>query len=214
MRNGTPNQMQNGVARTANEHWQHQLALADQARGQSGTHPHARNHHGQKLNANGAPESRRDDQEHQRTQQSADHGSHSWAELDLGGQGLRSLSPGLFTFPFLKKLYLSHNKLTRLHPAIGKLRNLTHLDLSINNLRFLPAEVGMLVNLRSLLVFDNNLEELPYELGYLFRLEMLGIEGNHNLDTGIRAVVEEHGTRALIGTLQESAESKSRKEIC
>lgn len=149
-----------------------------------------------------------DREERHRGVQPVDQYQHSWTELDLGGQGLRFLSPGLFTFPFLKKLYLNNNKLQRLSPAIGKLRHLTLLDLSINNLRFLPAELGMLVNLKQLLMFDNNLEELPYELGYLYQLEVLGIEGNHTLEPSLRSIVEEHGTKALITSLQDHADGE------
>lgn len=211
MRNGTPNSVQNGSTRPpTNEHWQNQLALADQARAQTGTHPHARNGTS-KSNPNNALEQARRDadrEDRHRTLQPPEQDQHSWAELDLGGQGLRSLSPGLFTFPFLKKLYLSHNKLSRLSPSIGKLRMLTHLDLSINNLQFLPAELGMLVNLKTLLLFDNVLEQLPYELGYLYQLEMLGIEGNHTLDPNYRSIIEDHGTRALITSLQDHVDGE------
>lgn len=85
---------------------------------------------------------------------------------------------------------------------------LNHLDLSINNLQFLPAELGMLVNLKTLLLFDNALEQLPYELGYLYQLEMLGIEGNRDLDAQYRTILENNGTRALITSLQDHVDGE------
>lgn len=130
-----------------------------------------------------------------------------WCDLDMGGQGLRAISIQLFDYPFLKKLYLNHNKLSALPPAIGRLRSLTHLDLSMNELVTLPAEMGMLVNLSSLLLFYNRLQTLPYELGALYRLEMLGIEGCP-LDELWRSVIVEEGTKALITTLREQAAGK------
>lgn len=201
--------MQNGISRPTNEHWQLQLALAERARTQTGAHAHARNHPGNKMGPSNALEQARldgDREEGHRSMPQADQDQSSWNMLDLSGQGLKSLSPGVFIYPFLKKLYLSQNKLTRLHPSIGKLRGLTELDVSINSLRSLPNEIGMLVNLKSLLLFDNNLEELPYELGYLYQLDVLGIEGNNLLDDSVRTIVQEHGTRALITSLQDHAE--------
>lgn len=129
-----------------------------------------------------------------------------WDAMDLSGQGLRAISPSLFSdYVFLGKLYVDNNRLTHLHPAIGHLRNLTHLDASNNEILEIPPEIGMLVNLKSLLVFDNNLNSLPYEIGHLYKLETLGIEGNP-LDQELKDEIVHNGTKALVTHLRENAE--------
>lgn len=127
-----------------------------------------------------------------------------WKALDLGGQGLHALSNALFAYTFLDKLYISHNKLTKLPAAIGKLKLLQLLDASSNQLTELPAELGMLTNLRQLLVFDNKLTSLPYELGSLYHLEVIGVEGNP-LQESYKAILVKEGTRSLIVNLRDNA---------
>ena len=127
-----------------------------------------------------------------------------WMALDFGGQGCRAISPALFNYTFLDKLYLNFNKLTSLPPAIGQLKYLSHLDLSNNQISEIPAEVGMLVNLKTLFLFDNNLHSLPYEMGSLCQLEVLGVEGNP-LDETLKALIMQHGTKTLITHLRENA---------
>ncbi len=127
-----------------------------------------------------------------------------WDSLDCSGQGMRAISASIFAYKFLKKLYLDHNRLSRLDPVVGHLRNLTHLDISSNQIMELPEEIGMLVNLKELLVFDNNLQTLPYEVGYLFKLETLGIDGNP-LDEDLKEHLVHHGTKSLVTHLRENA---------
>ena len=127
-----------------------------------------------------------------------------WDALDCSGQGMRAISRSIFAYEFLKKLYLDHNRLSRLDPIIGHLRNLTHLDISNNQIMQLPEEIGMLVNLKELLVFDNNLQTLPYGVGYLFKLETLGVDGNP-LDEDLREHIVHHGTKSLVTYLRENA---------
>ncbi|KAK9472540.1 Nocturnin [Dipodascopsis tothii] len=127
-----------------------------------------------------------------------------WNSLDIGGQGLRSLSLALFNYTFLEKLYINQNRLTVLPSAIGKLRHLTVLDISGNMLTSLPAEIGMLACLKTLLLFDNNLTTLPYEMGALYQLEMLGIEGNPMAEP-IKSTMAKDGTRGVIVELREGA---------
>lgn len=127
-----------------------------------------------------------------------------WDALDCSGQGMRAISTSIFAYKFLKKLYLDHNRLSRLDPIVGHLRNLTHLDISNNQIMELPEEIGMLVNLKELLVFDNNLQTLPYEVGYLFKLETLGIDGNP-LDEDLKEHIVHHGTKSLVTHLREHA---------
>jgi len=130
-----------------------------------------------------------------------------WVEIDFGGQGLRALSETLFVYTFLDKLFINHNKLTKLPPAIGRLKLLSHLDASSNNITVLPTELGLLTNLRTLLLFDNRITQLPGELGTLYQLETLGIEGNP-LNDGIKSRMVKDGTKAVIHELRENCEGE------
>lgn len=181
------------------------------SRDATGTHPHARNSNLNKgLTSTDADTSKRDTdrEERNRAVQKNQPSEQLWLHLDMGGQGLRSLSPALFRYEFLTKLYLNSNNLQFLPPAIGRLKNLEELDLSNNLLVTLPPEMGMLVNLKQLLLFDNQLRDLPPDLGTLFKLEMLGIEGNP-LNDEFRSLMVEEGTRATIDMLRELGIGKS-----
>ncbi len=130
-----------------------------------------------------------------------------WHNLDLSGQGLRSLSPQLFCYEFLQELYISSNKLTILPAAIGGLRQLRILEASHNQISELPPELGMCTFLKQLLLFNNNIRTLPCEIGSLHMLEMLGIEGNP-LDPELKKEIMEKGTKSLITYLREQHPSK------
>jgi len=209
----TPTPMQNGIHANLdddidemNEHWQQQLQLAAESRQASSPHYHARSVAQQAKGIQIAPSQI----EVQEVGTDGRNGvvktkpapRQGWHALDFGGQGLRALSTSLFHYTFLEQLYLNHNKLKVLPPAIGQLRKLTHLDLSGNDLTDLPEEIGMLSSLKKLYLFDNNLRTLPYEMGYLYRLETLGIEGNP-LNDALKAQIMKDGTKALIRYLKE-----------
>lgn len=209
----TPTPMQNGIHTNLdddidemNEHWQQQLQLAAESRQASSPHYHARSVAQQAKGIQIAPSQI----EVQEVSTDGRNGvvktkpapRQGWNALDFGGQGLRALSTSLFHYTFLEQLYLNHNKLKVLPPAIGQLRKLTHLDLSGNDLTDLPEEIGMLSSLKKLYLFDNNLRTLPYEMGYLYRLETLGIEGNP-LNDVLKAQIMKDGTKALIRYLKE-----------
>lgn len=132
-----------------------------------------------------------------------------WTTLDIGGLGLKQISPTLCSYSFLTVLYMNHNNLTNLTSDIAKLINLRTLDCSGNKLSTLPPELGMLIHLRDLLLFDNNLVNLPSELGMLYQLEMLGLEGNP-LQSDIKNLLMKEGTQAVIISLRENAPGKSR----
>ncbi|KAK0543371.1 Glucose-repressible alcohol dehydrogenase transcriptional effector, partial [Tilletia horrida] len=134
----------------------------------------------------------------------ADSGpAQTWTTIDMGGLALKNLASDLFKYTFLTSLFVNHNALTTLSPAIVNLRNLTVLDASGNKLTSIPAELGMLTNLRELFLFDNALSTLPPELGTLHQLEMLGIEGNP-LSDKLRNLIQREGTLALIAYLRDS----------
>jgi CCR4-NOT transcription complex subunit 6 len=134
----------------------------------------------------------------------------SWFNLDMSGQGLRTLSPGLFKYEFLVEIYIASNKLTSLPAEIGRLRQLKVLEVSHNQLTELPPELGMCTFLRELLLFNNQVRTLPYQLGSLYQLEVLGIEGNP-LSMELKKEIMENGTKSLITFLRENSPSKSRR---
>jgi CCR4-NOT transcription complex subunit 6 len=204
MQNGTPANVEDEIDESMNEHWQQQLQLAAESRQASSPHYYARSVAQQSKGIQITP-SQADTQEgsgDNRSDASKENQRQGWMALDFGGQGLRALSPALFNYKFLNKLYLNHNKLKALPAAIGQLRSLVHLDLSGNEISELPEEIGMLTNLRKLYLFDNNLHTLPYEMGYLYRLETLGVEGNP-LNDVLKSHIMKEGTKALIKYLKE-----------
>lgn len=213
LHSGTPTNSQIGLGESVSEHWQQQLQLAAETRAVSSTpHHHCRKEGVSRVSkgpVEASPEhSPRvgDDEERNRATTAMEIRRQDWDAMDLSGQGLRALSPSLFCdYMFLGKLFLDNNRLTRLHPSLGRLRNLTHLDASNNQLRDIPEEIGMLVNLKALLLFDNNIQSLPNEIGYLHKLEMLGIEGNP-LDEDLKEEIIRRGSRALVTHLRENME--------
>jgi CCR4-NOT transcription complex subunit 6 len=131
-----------------------------------------------------------------------------WTSLDMGGMGLKNISPTICNYVFLTALYINHNNLTYLSPNLSQLKNLKILDASGNKLSMLPPELGLLSNLRELLLFDNNLVSLPSEFGNLYQLETLGLKGNP-IQSEIKNILIKEGTQALIMSLRENAPGTS-----
>lgn len=211
LQNGTPGSVSSGLNKPPNEHWAEQLRMAQIAREMTQSHSHARIHPSVSKSVvagttNGIQKETDKEERNRPAAQRAEDAkeNHIWTILDFGGQNLKVITPALFNYTFLTKLYVNCNKLTYIHQDIGQLRNLTHLDLSLNNLQYLPPEIGMLVNLKQLLLFDNHIDNLPYELGSLYQLEMLGIEGNPISDD-LKQIVIEQGTTELIKHFRENA---------
>ncbi|KAJ1923856.1 Glucose-repressible alcohol dehydrogenase transcriptional effector [Tieghemiomyces parasiticus] len=127
-----------------------------------------------------------------------------WTAIDLGGMDLRSVSPELFRYDFLTKVYLNHNRLAHLPAAIQNLTALTVLDASGNQLTSVPPELGMLTRLKELLLFDNSIANLPFELGTLYNLETLGLEGNP-LQDPLKSILQKEGTGPAIAFLRDNA---------
>lgn len=200
--------MQDDMEEPMNEHWQEQLQLAAESRQASSPHHRARAVAQAYRGFPGASSSAANDEQqpeeiNRNKKPPTNNGKQLWDALDFGGQGLRAMSDGLFSYNFLAKLYLNANKLDHLPAAIGRLKGLTHLDVSNNSLVELPEEVGMLTNLRQLLLFDNQIQSLPYELGFLYNLEMLGMR-NNPLDEDLMSKLMHEGTKPLIVYLREN----------
>ncbi|OCF34277.1 glucose-repressible alcohol dehydrogenase transcriptional effector [Kwoniella heveanensis BCC8398] len=132
-----------------------------------------------------------------------DRPAEPWTGLDLGGIKLRTISTALFSFTHITSLYINHNCITSIPPAVSQLRNLTLLDATGNDLSSIPPEIGVLSRLKELLLFDNHLTTLPFELGTLYNLETLGIEGNP-LDERLRKLLAEEGTTGLITYMRDN----------
>lgn len=127
----------------------------------------------------------------------------SWSIMDMGGLKLKNIGVDIFRYTFLTSLFINHNNLTTLSPAILQLRNLSVLDASGNQLVAIPPEIGMLTSLSALFLFDNQLTILPPEIGTLYQLEMLGIEGNP-LQPNLYEIIKQEGTQALVAYLRDS----------
>lgn len=154
------------------------------------------------------PQQRKDEMEEERQRRiNEEINKQFWTAVDLSGQGLQRLTPKLFNYDFLQKLYLNHNKLVALPPAITKLSQLKVLDLSDNLLTELPPELGFVFTLKYLFLFDNKIQNLPYEFGSLFQLEVLGLEGNPISDR-TRELLAREGTRGVVQDLRERAPVK------
>lgn len=214
LQNGNSGTTRGGQAQQITEHWAKQLELHKESERAHALMADGQTHHYARAKATenrgllppaNQPTTDEDDITVLRmSDQSASQRRQAWHSMDLSGQGLRVLAKPLFSYDFLKELYVASNKLTVLPPSISKLRFLEYLDASNNQLQDLPPELGICVFLRQLLLFDNRITTLPHELGYLFKLEMLGIEGNP-LDPALKEVIMEKGTKELIEQLLESA---------
>ena len=85
-------------------------------------------------------------------------------ELDLLGEGIKSLPAEIGQLTNLTVLYLSRNKLTSVPKELGQLTNLTGLYLDENQLTSVPKELGRLTNLTLLDLTGNQLSSLPKEI--------------------------------------------------
>lgn len=218
LQNGHNGTTRGGQAQAINEHWAKQLELhkdsekAHQHMLEGAPNHFARMKAGENKGLSQAPAPLPSEDDETRdlgrmSNQTQAEPRQDWHNMDLSGQGLRVLTAPVFHYVFLRELYVASNNLTQLPHSIGQLRLLTHLDASNNKLTELPPELGMCVYMRNLLVFDNNIQTLPGELGSLFQLEVLGIEGNNNLEPELKQEIMERGTKSLIQQLRESAPS-------
>lgn len=98
--------------------------------------------------------------------------------LDLRGNQLHELPPGVFAIGGLKSLGLSQNSFPNFPTEIGRLAQLDSLDLSGNALMHLAPEIGQLKNLVYLDLSWNGLIDLPREIGQLTQLQTINLSGN------------------------------------
>lgn len=214
LQNGHTTNTHGGQATPMNEHWQKQIELYTEGKKakQHGPHYFARTKATQ--NTVDKPTTTSTEEELETVSRNRPSNTDSsirrqdWHNMDMSGLGLRALSVEVFQYTFLQELYVASNALTSIPSAIGQLRHLRHFDASNNALQTLPAELGMCVYLKTLLLFDNQLTSLPQSFGSLYQLEMLGIEGNKQMDPAIKSEIMEKGTKALIHTLKEDAPGK------
>ena len=199
-------------------HWQQQLQLFNESRqGLREPHRHCREHAAvrllSKVGSEIHDEVRVEEGGEERNRASVTDviRRQDWDALDFSGQGLKALSPPVFTqFTFLRRLFLDHNMLQRLDPAVGHLRVLSYLDISGNQITKIPPEIGMLVNLRTLLMFENHVSTFPTEIGHLYKLHMLGIKGNP-IEPEIEAHIADHGTQSFIEHMREKLHRESSR---
>lgn len=90
-----------------------------------------------------------------------------------------SMEEALADSDHVYKLSLSGQKMKKLPPEIGKLKNLQWLNLSENRLKSLPPEIGQLEKLEFLSVFDNKLKVIPLEISNLGNLKAFYLGKNH-----------------------------------
>lgn len=222
LQNGHAPTTRGGQAQPINDHWAEQLRLRKSAERANATMTDAHQPHywarlkagenkelfnAQTPGGTSAPSSGVEDDRRRPWAMDKSPKRQDWHNLDMSGQGLRSLSPALFCYEFLQELYIASNRLTSLPAEIGQLRQLRLLEASFNSITELPPELGMCTSLKQLFLFDNQIRELPHELGSLYLLEMLGIDGNP-LASNLKDEIMERGTKSLISYLRETAPGK------
>ncbi|MCS7162488.1 MAG: DnaJ domain-containing protein [Bacteroidia bacterium] len=104
--------------------------------------------------------------------------SASLRRLDLSHNKLSALPPGLWTLSHVEEADFSHNRLTVLPSGITHWAFLRRLRLGHNRLRVLPRGLGDLRFLTHLELQYNELIDLPLELYTLPNLRYLDVRGN------------------------------------
>lgn len=91
---------------------------------------------------------------------------------------LTRLPAATFRLRFLRELYISHNALLELPDAIGELSLLEELDIQGNQLASLPRSIARLASLRLLRLDRNQLRALPDEIAEISTLQDLFVKSN------------------------------------
>jgi len=111
--------------------------------------------------------------------------------LDLSAQKLSSLPSYVLSESDLESLDISYNAISGALPAeIRHLSNLKRLNMSHNKMTGVPAEIGQLSNLEYLDLSHNSLTGLPHELGNLTNLKELNISGNNYSQFDLETISE------------------------
>ena len=103
-------------------------------------------------------------------------------DIDLSDNQLPKVPTLLYSLPNLKRINLSDNIISDLHPEIGEYwKSLELLNLSRNNLKSLPASICKMTTLRRLYVSDNEIdfEGIPSGIGKLINLEVFAASNNN-----------------------------------
>jgi len=96
-------------------------------------------------------------------------------ELDISDNSLTVIPDSLGTFPYLKKLDLSYNRITEISGLLN-LSNLEKLNLSVNNIAEIKG-IKSLVNLKEFSIYYNQISEIK-GLDNLTNLQYLSLHGN------------------------------------
>lgn len=100
-------------------------------------------------------------------------------KLNLSHNKITEVEDGaLYDLENLEELDLSHNQLTELPQAISQMYNLKRLILSYNKIKELPAWITQLTKLEELFLDNNELSELPASLNVLIKLSRLDLQHN------------------------------------
>lgn len=102
----------------------------------------------------------------------------SLESLYLSHNKLESLHPALFSLPKLRYLDVSHNSITVLQPEVGHMHNLQHFAINSNKLEVLPKQLFKCTKLKVLCLAHNMLAYLPETVGQLVQLTQLELRGN------------------------------------
>lgn len=114
----------------------------------------------------------------QNIQEAAFANQHYLEVLDLSTNGCEELPKSLFQLPYLRKLYVSHNRLTDATLKLEVRSPLNFLDLSKNKLSRIP-EIGPLPTLANLNVSENLISAVTSEdLAQFCSLKVLDLSKN------------------------------------
>jgi Leucine-rich repeat (LRR) protein len=102
---------------------------------------------------------------------------HYYTALDISVNDIKSISPRIVSFVYLKEFYADNAGLEMLPKEIGKLPNLEILETQNNNISSIPKEICQLILLKKADFSNNPVEEVPDCIANLTQLELLDLQG-------------------------------------